>query len=85
MERLAAYLIRASFSQERMDYLPEQATVIYHSKDGKEKKTYEALEWIAAMGTHVPLRGEQMVRYYGEFSNSVRGRRRKAACVEAIL
>ena len=49
-----------------MDYLPEEATVIYRSKDGKDKKTYDALEWIAAMGTHVPLRGEQMVRYYGE-------------------
>jgi hypothetical protein len=78
LERLAAYLIRASFSQERMEYMPEEAAVVYHSKDGKEQKTYDALEWIAAMGTHVPLRGEQMVRYYGEFSNRVRGRRRKA-------
>jgi len=66
IERLAAYLIRASFSQERMDYLPEEATVHYHSKDGKDTKTNEALEWIAAMGTRVPLRGEHVVRYYGE-------------------
>jgi hypothetical protein len=46
--------------------------------------TVDTREWIAAMGTHVPLRGEQMVRYYGEFSNCVRGRRRKAEQVEAI-
>jgi len=29
MERLAAYLIRATFSQERMDFLPGEATVNY--------------------------------------------------------
>jgi hypothetical protein len=48
-----------------MEYFPEGVKVIYHSKDGKDNKTYNALEWLAAMGTHVPLRGEQVVRYYG--------------------
>jgi len=32
LENLAAYLIRATFSQERMDDSPEQATVVYRSK-----------------------------------------------------
>ena len=32
----------------------------------RNPKSHDALEWIAAMGTHVPLRGEQMVRCYGE-------------------
>jgi hypothetical protein len=32
MENLARYSIRASFSQERMTYLPEQSKVIYQSK-----------------------------------------------------
>jgi hypothetical protein len=48
------------------------------------RRPTDALEWIAAMGTHLPLRGEQMVRYYGEFSNCIRGRRRKAQQPEAI-
>jgi hypothetical protein len=69
MERLAAYLIRASFSQERMQYFPEQLKVIYHSKDGNDKKTYNALEWLAAMGSPVPNRAEQSIRYYGYYSN----------------
>jgi len=77
MENLAAYLIRSSFSQQRMEYLPEEAKVRYESKNGKDKKTYHALEWLAAMGTHVPDRGQQCVRYYGFLSNSARGRRRK--------
>ena len=45
MENLARYIIRASFSQERMSYAPEKARVIYQSKDGKEEKIFDALEW----------------------------------------
>ena len=54
LENLAAYLIWATFSQERMEYLPEQATVVYHSKDRKEQKTYDALKWLAAFGLSCP-------------------------------
>ena len=32
---------------------------------------------LAAMGTHVPARGQQSVRYYGFLSNAARGKRRK--------
>ncbi len=48
IENLARYIIRASFSQERMTYLPEESKVVYRSKDGKEEKTFDALEWLAA-------------------------------------
>jgi len=84
LENLAAYLIWATFSQKRMDYSPEQATVVYRSKDGKEKKTYDALEWLAAMACHVPERKKQSIRYYGAFANSVRGRLRKRQEVDPI-
>jgi len=33
MENLARYIIRASFSQERMTYIPEEPKVIYQSKN----------------------------------------------------
>ncbi len=61
-ENLARYIIRASFSQERMTYLPEESKVIYESKDGKEEKVFDALDWLAAITSHVPNKGEQMVR-----------------------
>ena len=77
MENLARYIIRASFSQERMTYIPEKSEVVYQSKDGKEEKIFDALEWIAAMCSHVPNKGEQMVRYYGFYSNVARGKRKK--------
>jgi hypothetical protein len=54
MENLARYIIRASFSQERMTYIPEESKVVYQSNDGKEEKTFDALEWIAAMCSHPP-------------------------------
>jgi hypothetical protein len=77
MENIARYIIRASFSKERMTYLPLESKVVYASKDRKSLKTFDALEWPAAMCSHVPNKGEQMVRYYGYYSNVSRGRRKK--------
>jgi len=37
----------------------------------------DALEWLAAMCSHVPNRGEQMIRYYGYYSNVSRGKRKR--------
>lgn len=39
-------------------YFPEEYKVIYRSKDGKEERVFEALEWLAAMARHVPNKGE---------------------------
>jgi hypothetical protein len=60
-----------------MTYFPEDSKVVYRSKDGKEEKIFDALEWLAAMCSHVPKKGEQMVRYYGFYSNVSRGKRKK--------
>jgi len=49
MQNLAPYVVRASFSQERMTYIPEEPKVVYRSKDGKNEKTFSALEWLAVM------------------------------------
>jgi hypothetical protein len=93
MENLARYIIRASFSQERMQYLDQEGKVIYTAKAcpgprSGDKKTYAkvfpALEWLAAMCTHIPNRGEQMVKYYGFYSNVARGKRQKAGKDDAV-
>jgi hypothetical protein len=78
MENLARYIVRASFSQERMIYIREESKVLYQSKDGRSEKVFDALEWLAAMCSHVPNKGEQMVRYYGYYSNVARGKQKKA-------
>ncbi|NQT03384.1 MAG: transposase, partial [Planctomycetes bacterium] len=84
MENLVRYIIRASFSQDRMTYIRDKAKVVYQSKDGKKQKTFDALEWLAAMCSHVPNKGEQMVRYYGYYSNVPRGKRKKQNRDESI-
>ena len=53
-----ALRVRASFSQERMNYHRGTGQVEYRSKDGKETKIFDALEWSAAMCSHVPNKGE---------------------------
>jgi len=84
MENLARYIIRASFSQERMTYLRDESKVVYQSKNGKETKDFAVLEWLAAVCSYVPNRGEQMVRYYGYYSNVCRGRRQKEKADDTI-
>jgi hypothetical protein len=74
MENLARYIIWASFSQERMQYLDQEGKVIYTSKDGRTNKSFPALEWLANLSSHIPNRGEQMVRYYVWYSNVSQGK-----------
>ncbi len=90
LENLARYIIRASFSQERMTYIAAcdssdgVAKVIYGSKDGSTSKTFDALDWLAQLVTHIPNKGEQMVRYYGFYSNKSRGLREKAGTDDEV-
>ncbi|MQY74439.1 MAG: hypothetical protein GH148_02730 [Clostridia bacterium] len=46
----------------------------YRSKYSKEEKEFSSLECMAALCSHIPDQGEQTVRYYGHYSNVIRGR-----------
>jgi len=65
MKNLARYIIRASFSTERLNYISEDSRVIYKSKTGNDTKEFEALDFIASITSHIPNRNEQTVRYLG--------------------
>ena len=54
----------------------------HESKDGKDEKVFDALEWLAAMTSHLPNKGEQMVRYYGHYGNASRGLQQKKNLVD---
>jgi hypothetical protein len=83
LEQLARYIIHASFSQERMIYIPKRessdgiAKVVYHSKNKEDSETFDALDFLARIVSHIPDKGEQMARYYGFYSNRSRGERNK--------
>ncbi len=98
LENLARYIIRASFSQERMTYIAAEdssdrvAKVIYLSKslsstrsgNAETNKTFDALDWLAQLVTHIPNKGEQMVRYIGFCTNKSRGFREKAGTNDQV-
>jgi hypothetical protein len=35
-----------------MNYLPEEFKVVYGSKDGKDEKVFDALEWLGSIDIH---------------------------------
>jgi Zn finger protein HypA/HybF involved in hydrogenase expression len=74
-ETLAQYIIKAPVSQERMLYDREDQKVVYASKRGTV--SYEPLDWLAAITSHIPNKGAQCVHYYGIYSNKSRGIREK--------
>jgi hypothetical protein len=58
-----------------MQFLDQEGKVVYAAKDGKSVKVIPAMEWLAAMCSHLPNQGEQTVHYYGYYSNVSRGKR----------
>jgi hypothetical protein len=36
--------------------------VIYKSKDGRQQKAFDALEWLAAMSSHIPDKGKWLLQ-----------------------
>ncbi len=82
IENLSHYVIRNTFSNSKIQYVEETATVMYRSKmsHGKNKKNFQVfapLEFIAAISQHIPEKSFQLVRYYGWYSNRMRGDRKK--------
>ncbi len=57
------------------------STVLYRSKMNpnlnRNFALFPVLDWIAEITAHIPNKGEQLVRYYGVYSNVSRGKRKK--------
>jgi hypothetical protein len=61
-------------------YRPETGQVIYYGRqrgrggdaEASPARIFPALDFLAALCTHVPDSGQQLVRYYGAFSNARR-------------
>ncbi len=82
LENLSQYIIRNAFSLEKLKYEEGDSSVIYRSKmwHGKNKRNFQVftpLEYIASITQHIPEQSFQLVRYYGWYSNRMRGDRKK--------
>ncbi len=64
-----------------MTYREDTQTVLYRSKMNPNLKRnfalFPVLSWIAEITAHIPNKREQLVRYYGVYSNVSRGKRKK--------
>ncbi len=76
LERLTAYILRPSFAGTRLQYNHHEGSIEYRTTKGI-RRPMDALDWIALVTSHIPNPHEQIVRYYGRYSNASRGKRRK--------
>jgi Zn finger protein HypA/HybF involved in hydrogenase expression len=83
-ERLACYIVRCPFAKSRLTYMRDSAEVLYSGKTTGSTKKYSALDFLAMLTVQIPAPRQQMVRYYGHYSNKQRGMRRKAACLDDV-
>jgi len=87
--RLAGYMVHPPIALERVRYRPETGQVIYYGRqrgpgsDGSPARIFSALDFLAALCTHIPDSGQQLVRYYGAWSNARRVPAGAAASVPA--
>ena len=86
-ERLARYCVHPPMALDRLRYDPQNHQVTYQPKnhgrsvgpDSPTATTGSALDFLAALCTHIPDAGHQLVRYYGQWSHVRRARARQAA------
>ncbi len=78
-ERVGKYMIRPILSLKRLFFDETEGRVRYqHSRHGSQEESMDYLEFIARVTSHIPDKGQIMIRYCGLYSNAHRGKMRKA-------
>ncbi|MGZ4964360.1 MAG: IS91 family transposase [Limisphaerales bacterium] len=82
LEGLAQYILRNPFSVTKMTMESPTDMIIYRSrlnaKINRNFQVFTPTDFLAAITCHIPDKGAQMVRYYGWYSNKMRGQRHRA-------
>ncbi len=79
-ERVGKYMIRPILALERLFFLDKEGKVGYrHGNNGAMQERMDYLEFIARVTSHIPDKGQVMVRYYGLYANAHRGKVRKTS------
>jgi hypothetical protein len=78
-ERVGKYMVRPILALDRLIFLESEGKVGYrHGRNGADLERMDYLELIARVTSHIPDKGQVMVRYYGLYANAHRGKVRKA-------
>lgn len=70
---MGKYMTRPVLSLDRLSFLEQEGKVGYRwGRDGAEQETevMDYLEFIARVTSHIPDKGQVMVRYYGLYANA---------------
>lgn len=77
-ERVGKYMIKPLLSLKRLSLDEAQGQVIYqYEKHSSKLERMDYLEFIARVTSHIPDKGQVMIRYYGLYANAHRGKERK--------
>lgn len=83
LEKLARYILRNPFSVAKMRISGPDGTVIYQSRMNPKTRAnfvaFKPADFLAAVTQHIPDGGFHLVRYYGWYSNKMRGQRARRA------
>lgn len=78
VERVGKYAIRPIISLKRLSFDEIKGQIIYqYGKHSGETVHMDYLEFIARLTSHIPDKGQVMIRYYGLYSNAHRGKMKK--------
>jgi len=78
-ERIGKYMIRPILSLKRLSIDKAKGKVCYqYGKDSSGLEQMDYLEFIARVTSHIPDKGQVMIRYYGLYANAHRGKINKA-------
>jgi len=78
-ERVGKYMIRPILSLKRLSFDQAQGQIIYqYGKHSTDSEHIDYLEFIARVTSHIPDKGQVMIRYYGLYANAHRGKMNNA-------
>jgi len=85
-ERIGKYMIRPVLSLRRLSLDEAKGQVLYqYGKNSTESECMDYLEFIARVTSHIPEKGQVMIRYYGLYSNAHRGKKRKTGVCPPVI
>jgi hypothetical protein len=78
-EQVGKYMIQPILAQGRLTFLEPEGKIGYrYDQDARDQETMDYLEFVARVTSHIPDKGQVMVRYYSLYANAHRGKMRKA-------
>lgn len=82
---MGKYIIRPLLSLKQLFFDETTGKVRYqYSRHGSQEESMDYLELIARVTSHIPDKGQVMIRYYGLYSDAHRGKMHKAGAQPSL-